>query len=192
MISLSLGFEHFNAKDGLQEAIKACTDNSILVFAAASNDGPEGARTFPAQWPNVMCVHASSHLGERYRYNPTPQGTWNMSTVGEHIRPVWGRRELRESTAMKYESGTSYATPVALAIAALMIDFIKVKGWADTWQWMYPPWTPQGMERIMKLMSVKEYGYDWVSPTRYFKQTHMDDIETDLKKALVRGKGRLM
>jgi hypothetical protein len=93
---------------------------------------------------------------------------------------------------MKYESGTSYATPVAVAIAALMIDFIRVKGWAEDWQWMYPPSTTQGMERIMKMMSVKEYGYDWVSPTRYFRQTHMDDIETDLKKVLVRGKGRLV
>jgi hypothetical protein len=44
MISISLGFERFDLRDGLQAAVKECTDNSILVFAAASNDGPGRAR----------------------------------------------------------------------------------------------------------------------------------------------------
>jgi hypothetical protein len=88
---------------------------------------------------------------------------------------------------MKYESGTSYATPVAVAIAAFMIQFIRVKGWAD-WQWMYAPWTPEGMRRIMEKMSVKKYEYDWVSPTRYIRHSRIDEIEMHLKIMLVRGK----
>jgi hypothetical protein len=187
MISLSCGFEHVDRRDGLQDAIEACIKDSILVFASASNDGGEGARTYPANWPDVMCVHASMYWGEKYRFNPTPQGNWNLSTVGVDLRPVWGRSDIKKSTKMLYESGTSYATPVAVSIAAFMIEFIRQQKWARNLQWMYPPDTPRGMEYIMKLMAKKVDGYDWVSPTRYFKYTPMYEIEANLRTVLVRG-----
>jgi hypothetical protein len=85
------------------------------------------------------------------------------------------------------ESGTSHAAPVAVSIAAFIIEFIRLQKWARNLQRMYPPGTPRGMEYIMKLMAKKVDGYDWVSPTRYFKYTPMYEIEANLRTVLVRG-----
>ncbi|KAH5374387.1 hypothetical protein HBI49_055740 [Parastagonospora nodorum] len=186
MISLSFGFDRTNPSDGLFEEIKACLHKDIIVFASASNDGPEGSRTYPAKFPDVICVHSADQRGRKSEFNPTPRGDGDLSFIGEHVRPTWGRTDLTNTSQMVYRDGTSYATPVAVAFAAFMIGFIHTKGWAE-WQWTYAPSSPIGMKQILKMMSERTEVYRWVSPTRFFKYTRMDTMETMLKEPLVYG-----
>ncbi|KAH4943252.1 hypothetical protein HBI24_120660 [Parastagonospora nodorum] len=184
MISLSFGFDRTNPSDGLFEEIKACLHKDIIVFASASNDGAEGSRTYPAKFPGVICVHSSDQRGKKSDFNPTPRGDGDLSFIGEHVRPTWGRTDLTNTSQMDYRDGTSYATPVAVAFAAFMIGFIHTKGWAE-WPWLYAPSSPIGVKRILEMMSGRTEVYRWVSPTRFFKYTRMEFIEIMLKETLV-------
>lgn len=190
MISLSFGFDIITPADGIQKQINLClwdSEKPIVVFSSASNDGAEGSRTWPAKCEGVICVYSAKQRGQKADCNPPCEGNLNLSFVGENVRPIWGRKDLEKSEDMPYESGTSYATPVAVSIAAFMIAFIQIKGW-DNWAWMYPPASPQGIVRIFQMMSVKADGYDWVSPTRFVKYNSMKYIEGQLEHKLVKGR----
>lgn len=196
MISLSFGFSKrkgaYFGENGISKEISRCfkdDEKKILVFASASNDTREGWRTWPAQEPGVICVHSAKHWGGPSDFNPPPEGGDNFSFVGEEVRPTWGRRELQDPTNPKfskltYKSGTSYATPVAVSVAAFIIGYIKLNGWSN-WQFGHDPLTPEGMQAIFKLMSRPVAGYDRVSPTRYLNlNSKIDHVKTDFERAL--------
>jgi hypothetical protein len=190
MVSLSLGFD--KPSDELKTEIDACISDSIIVFASACNDGPEGTRTYPARYPGVICVHASNQRGTKYELNPLPEkGCGVLSFTGEMLRPIWGRRGLETTTKLEYRTGTSYATPVATAFAAFMISFIRLQGWSD-WPWQWKPASPYAMGIILDMMSDDTEVYRWVSPTKFLKRHSKEVIEMLLKKRLVDGDLRPM
>lgn len=196
IISVSFGYQRpgnvYAKPGGIRAEIRECTSNRekpILVFASASNDTQDGWRTWPAKELGVICVHSSKYWGGKSDSSPPPEEGHNFSFVGEHLRPAWGRRNLLDPTKpsftkMEYESGSSYATPVAVSFAALILGFINLKGWSN-WPWFHDPRSFEGMERVFKMMSMPVEGYDRVNPTRYFKRnSNMVHVQTDFERLL--------
>ncbi|KAI0197476.1 hypothetical protein F4808DRAFT_473817 [Astrocystis sublimbata] len=163
MITISFGFDSVQSPDIMGQEIRQCLHEGIMVFASASNDGGEGSRTYPAKYDKVICAHSATCQGSKAERNPGLEEDRNFSFVGEH-------------------SGTSYAAPVAVAVAAFMIGYIqkKMPGHA----WVIKPWSPEGILIIFKLMATNIDGYELVSPTRYLKYTEEDKIRGDLQQYL--------
>lgn len=91
-----------------------------LIFAAASNSGANGRRAFPARQEGVFAIHALRGDGSSPgNINPPPEPDKdNFATLGCGIPSWWKGREI-------LITGTSYATPIAVAIAANLLEFIQ-------------------------------------------------------------------
>ncbi|CZR58257.1 uncharacterized protein PAC_08148 [Phialocephala subalpina] len=179
MISLSFGFDSVHYPDNMGAEIHKCLNDGIIVFASASNDGAaEGARTYPAKYQRVICVYSASWLGKVPDKSPGTEGHENFCTVGEDVRPKWPSKDPEDAAGLQYKSGSSYATPVALSIAAFMIGYIR-KRWPDH-PWVAEPCSPEGIATIFELMSKKIDGYDWISPTRYLKYNKAMKVQGDI------------
>lgn len=187
MISLSLGFDSVQSSDSMGDEVRECLHDGVIVFASASNDGGEGSRTCPAKYAGVICAHATTWRGNKSELNPGREEGPNFSFVGEHVRPIWKPEPAkvaskREETKMEYKSGTSYATPVAVSVAAFMIGYIR-KNMPD-FAWVIKPWSPRGILAIFRMMAVNIDGYEWVSPTRYLIYTKEVEIIGNLQQHL--------
>lgn len=182
IISLSFGFDSVQSSDSMGDEIRQCLHDGIMVFASASNDGGEGSRTYPAKYPEVICAHTATWRGNKSELNPGREEDRNFSFVGEHVRPIWPAKAPKDETKIDYKSGTSYATPVAVSVAAFMIGYIRKK--MPDFAWVIKPWSPRGMLAIFRMMAVNIDGYDWVSPTRYLKYTKEAKIIGDLQQHL--------
>lgn len=79
---------------------------------------------FPASYPRVICINSADGSGARSRYNPPPESTsHNFSVLGKAGSSAWpiGFGEGAE----KRQWGTSTSTPIAAAIAALVLELAK-------------------------------------------------------------------
>ncbi|KAI0401306.1 hypothetical protein F4802DRAFT_619006 [Xylaria palmicola] len=182
MITLSFGFDSVSSPDTMGDEIRECLHHGIMIFASASNDGGEGSRTYPAKYPGVVCAHSATWRGSKAERNPGLEKGLNFSFVGEYVRPTWSSTHSSGDGRVAYRSGTSYAAPVAVSVAAFMIGYIRKK--MPNVKWVIKPWSPEGILKIFELMSVKIDGYDWVSPTRYMVHTKKEKIEGDLLQFL--------
>ncbi|KAI0098772.1 peptidase S8/S53 domain-containing protein [Nemania sp. FL0031] len=161
MISLSLGL---NSKDNdIEREIDEAVGKGISIFAAASNEGGNRSRTYPANKSDlsVLCIHASDGMGNDGRINPTPvPGEDNFSTLGIGISSRWKGKE-------KHISGTSFATPIAAGLVANVLEFARIKCHLDEHQQrsLHRSW---GVRKVLRLMvgraAGKRGGYDYVVP----------------------------
>ena len=86
----------------------------ILLFAAAGNRGKNSDEEFPASHRDVFSVHSTDHHGN---YSGFDTGlTKDIATLGENIEGL---------SSAPLVSGTSFATPIAAAICALVLDAIR-------------------------------------------------------------------
>ncbi|EFY97967.1 Peptidase S8, subtilisin, Ser-active site protein [Metarhizium robertsii ARSEF 23] len=105
----------------VQKEINNLVDNKKLVFAAASTNAAKWAsRAWPARERGVFAIHASDETGETCAgINPDPLSEDdNFLAFGLEVDSFWDGRYQRIS-------GTSFATPVAAAIAADMIELAR-------------------------------------------------------------------
>jgi subtilisin family serine protease len=113
----------------IAEAIATAIKSGILIFASASNAGANDPITFPARLQGVFCIGSADGLGAPSTFNPPSEGKEKYSALGEAVeaacpanlsqKPGYNasRRTIRRD-------GTSTSTPVAAAIAALLIEYI--------------------------------------------------------------------
>jgi hypothetical protein len=84
-------------------------------------------------------------------------------------------------------SGTSFATPVAVAIAAFMIGFVSSNVPEHT-DWDIPLKSFAGVRAIFETLSERRTGkYDVVNPVRAFSgdtETEQDKILTEIRAKL--------
>jgi subtilisin family serine protease len=184
IISLSLGFE--SSVTELREEIKKCLNEGIMVFAAASNDGGNAPRTYPATQDRVFGIHSATSLGNKASFNPDPKPDENnLSFLGVSIKSFWPLNiSSKNKTGFASMSGTSFATPVAVSVTAFIVGYVW-KNIAEA-QWVIDPKSPEGMKAIFSLMKSRRDDYDWISPQAYFKRYSEEKIRADVKDQLCR------
>ena len=105
----------------LANAIKKCEEKGILIVAAAGNDGCECLH-LPAAEPSVLAIGAMdennepssfSNWGKAYKQN-------GLIFPGNNIHVA-----SLENDAYTQKSGTSYATPIAAGVVALLLSYAK-------------------------------------------------------------------
>ncbi|KAI8634153.1 hypothetical protein F5Y19DRAFT_412143 [Xylariaceae sp. FL1651] len=101
-------------------AIRDLLSANKLIFVAASNTGGFGSRLWPASRPGVFAIHATNEFGNvDINLNPQPIAhADNFATYGCDIESYWKGHH-------RSISGTSFATPVAAAIAANVLEYAR-------------------------------------------------------------------
>ncbi|PGG96608.1 hypothetical protein AJ80_09809 [Polytolypa hystricis UAMH7299] len=129
IISMSFGWptQDVPGYETLKASIRDAYSKTLL-FAAASNEGANRRRAFPARQREVICIHATDANGQPSRFNPSNlQDDNNFATMGEAIESAWPKLLCLESNDayIAYRTGTSFATPIAAGIAAFLIQYGK-------------------------------------------------------------------
>jgi len=116
---MSFGFPTWKSR--ISDAIKEASSGSknILLFAAASNNGRHFEPSYPARDGNVICIYATDGYGNRSNVNPQSFKNRNrFATLGRAVKLL----DAGTKAGVTRGSGTSYATPIAAAIAANIIE----------------------------------------------------------------------
>lgn len=168
---MSFGFPAYEKHlEGIQRAICKAASASILIFCAASNGGGNTSIAYPANQNEVICINSANGLGVPSEYNPgEAQEGRDLCALGEGVKSSWPNLQQQR------KSGTSIATPIAAAIAAVVLDYV--------WQNM-----PDGvsasdkflvsklqmrkgmLEVLVKLMSRKRQNYYYLDPGKLFNE----------------------
>lgn len=84
----------------------------------------------PADYSDVFCIHSTDGSGNGSSFNPTPRdSTINFATIGEAVESSWPKdlciptEDPSVRTFTKIKFGTSFATPIAVGIAALVLRY---------------------------------------------------------------------
>lgn len=129
---MSFGFaSRVEGYEELEKAISDASNRGVVLFAAASNNGGNDGRAFPARHDSVICVHSSDANGNRSRFSPTAEpNRLNLSILGENVSSSWPNRlcgGLGGPTNTIRKSGTSYATAIMVGVAAWMLQYTREK-----------------------------------------------------------------
>ena len=77
--------------------------------------------TFPALLPDVICINAANGNGLPLDLNPPARAGKQLAILGENVESAW-KCEPGSNNTLKSKTGTSVATPIAAAVAALMLE----------------------------------------------------------------------
>lgn len=142
----------------------------MIILAAASNDASNTPRAYPANHDWVICVHSADGLGNRSKFNPTPvEGTDNFCVVGEDIEAAWPSGQTQYQ-GVRRMSGTSFATPVGVAVAVFMLEYVEKKVPQHV-EWLIPLRSYRGVRAIFNALSQRRDGpYHLVNPVYDFSR----------------------
>lgn len=179
MISLSFGFQ--NPVQAISDKVTECLNRGISIFAAASNEAGNNDAMFPANMSRVFCIHAASGAGNKYTHNPhpSPYPDWNFMTLGWDVKCTCCRLDQYappspNPDSSHYVSGTSFAAPVAMCIAAFMVDYIRKT--VDCSRFHIRPNCPEGLQKIFREMMSHEPDYHrYINPVAYFQRNNEDN-----------------
>ncbi|KAI0103355.1 hypothetical protein GGR51DRAFT_524641 [Nemania sp. FL0031] len=167
IINMSFGcyFDVMNVTKAIDCASKAGLKGTILL-AAASNNGQNGKRTFPARHGEVIAIHSLDGFGNDIGgMNPSREGYFeNFGTLGLGIKTLWHKppsepgllSDIQVMTA-EYKSGSSFATPIAAGIVANCIewiDYMNAEGYLHKTQYSLLR-QPKGIRIMLRKQSTK-------------------------------------
>jgi len=183
-MSFSLTDRHAKVREAIREVPASC-----VLFAAASNWGGNRGRTYPATDRRVICINASDGNGNNSSGLNPPHEKYHdaWTTLGAEI----GFASDSDDQPV-YLSGTSYATPIAVAIAVNSIDYVenlykRGKLSKDRRDFLV---SDDGVPHMFRLMSQRMDGWDYVAPWNLWKAQHgaldMGDEEDYVYQQLAR------
>jgi len=156
------------------------TERKILMFAAASNRGKGFGPTFPAIHPSVTCIYATDGHGNKYKRNPQIiSHSPGFATLGVAVKSACIKGgEVRKS-------GTSFATPVAAAIAALVLEF-AIKNDMPSEVYHKGLKTKEGIEKVFGTMVTKSDDFNFIYPWELWHVQRRDtSVLDEMCKALM-------
>ncbi|KAK0115755.1 hypothetical protein ONS95_012808 [Cadophora gregata] len=161
IITMSFGF--YGIFPLVRTAIRQALAKPVLVFAAASNNGTRRAIAFPASMTGVFCINSATGDGGRSSFNPEPKADKNFSIIGENIVSSWTTHG--NANARRSMSGTSVATPMAAAVAALVLEYVLQNDPESSLLKQLDEFKEyDGMSKIFSLMSKHKDGYKNIIP----------------------------
>jgi hypothetical protein len=133
IITMSFGFDEENDIGGRPVVSNAIlkaflkTDQRILFFAAAANDGGNRQEMFPASDMHVLSVRGTDDYGWAQHFNPPPDYNARkcFMTLGVDV-PGASLSTSQHEGAEVCKSGTSVATPIAAGIAAMLLGYARI------------------------------------------------------------------
>lgn len=161
IINISLGLGQTCPRAGpdtdLGAEINRLVKGGKLIFAAASNTGNNGDQSWLANHEGVFCIHAASERGGQVSgLNPAPSPVLdNFATLGHDIDSFWDGKH-------RSISGTSFASPVAAAIAANVLEFAKREAGDGIARFFQRYETMR--ELFRRRMVARIDGYDYLTP----------------------------
>jgi hypothetical protein len=184
IINLSIGFRNCaeSRLKGLREALKRAQDQGVVVFAATSNAGLHEEVAWPARDRQYSIgVHSCSDNGKKasdFNAEPSCDGE-NFIVVGENILSQW---PTNKGGGFRVANGTSFSAPVASAMGALILQFIRqrrccehhkrVSKYVD----LGSVCTNAGMAKVLRSISSKVDGDFWsISPKLFWKVKPTED-----------------
>lgn len=168
----------------VDKQIKLAIDEAIyqrvVCFAAASNYGGNSARAYPAARRQVIGVHACDGLGNSTgigAINPNPMHKkLNFSTLGIAVKSKWKGESV-------WKTGTSFATPIAAALAANLLQFSKYCSDHNNEE-NRRLWSPEGISNIFESLSVLRDGYDYVMPIQGLEENFRTIFTEAIRKVI--------
>lgn len=125
IISISFGFPYTIGRlEPIRRAILKANAADVLIFAAASNNGLNQQIAFPACMDEVISVGSTDGLGIKSSFTPSPKHGKLLCVVGECIESSWPPALLSDDEDLPRKSGTSFATPIAAGVAAMVLDYM--------------------------------------------------------------------
>ncbi|KAL4904778.1 hypothetical protein BDW74DRAFT_185369 [Aspergillus multicolor] len=168
IISMSFGIR--GESESMKTAISNAQHSKTLLFAAASNDGANHGRAFPAKYPSVFCIHSTDGNGNPSTFNPTADDKdVNYSLLGEQVSSHWPAGKNGHNENVNVMSGTSVATPIAAGLAASILSFVRQQEQHITLgSDLLGPWLKDvhSMDAVLKSMVKQRRGasYDYIMP----------------------------
>ena len=183
IITMSFGYPR--GVHSIREQIKLAVADDILVFAAASNDGGNSSRMFPASEIGVFAIHSTDGNGVASGFNPDAERDENFSILGEHVQSAWLTKDGSVST--RRLSGTSFATPIAVCLSAFVLAYVPriLPDYETYYQKLN---TYQGMRNVLQLMATERTGsggYQYLNAQKYFMK-EQSAVREGIKEALSR------
>jgi len=148
IINLSSGATGDTSRKALKTATQAAVDEGIIVVAAVGNKGT-AQLYYPAAYDHVVGVGNLTADGTVANNSERNESVWVAA-------PGFGILSLgyNDSTSYRTGSGTSYATPVVSALAALAVQKARAEGL---------PMSPADFQNLLRLTAADqgEAGYDY-------------------------------
>jgi hypothetical protein len=168
---MSLGLRDHH--EPMTTAISNALSKQTLLFAAASNDGGNSRRAFPAAFTSVFCIHSTDGQGNSSGFNPTAKVAGvNFSLLGEHVRSDWPAGVKGINQSVNTMSGTSVATPIAAGLAASILCFVDQQDQQVEANEPLRLWLKEydAMERIFMSMAESRRDYHYIRPHALFSR----------------------
>lgn len=119
VINLSLGGSARSSTLG--SAVNYAWNKGAVVVAAAGNSA-NPSKTYPAAYPNAIAVAATNNRDQKASFSSYGAKWVDVAAPGENILSTFPNHPYRIGKALGYDfaSGTSMATPMTSAVAALI------------------------------------------------------------------------
>lgn len=120
---MSFGFDKpiKSISDVIERASR--TESPPLFLAATRNEGANNDMAWPASDSRVIGISSSDGYGVKSKFNPNEKRTDLpiLYAFGEGVPVSTAKPRIKN-----YVSGTSYATPVAAALVANLVEYIRM------------------------------------------------------------------